>query len=80
MLFHWLAAVENDDYDWSNLTASSGLIPNGKKGSLFCLAKLGMYNCFDYTLHNVYKKKLYPLKFKLSASYCTNFIALNAWS
>ena len=29
MLFHWLAAVQNSDYDWSNLTASSGLIPLG---------------------------------------------------
>ena len=29
-------------------------------------------------LYSVYKKKLYPLKFKLSASYCVNLTALNA--
>ena len=36
----------------------------------------------EYTLsallYSVYKKKLYPLKFKLSASYCINLTALNA--
>ena len=29
-------------------------------------------------LYSVYQKKLYPLKFKLPASYCVNLTALNA--
>ena len=32
----------------------------------------------EMELYSVYQKKLYPLKFKLSASYCINLTALNA--
>ena len=34
--------------------------------------------CYYYYYYSVYKKKLYPSKFKLSASYCINLTALPA--
>ena len=38
---------------------------------------VGLY--FKFTcIYSVYQKKLYPLKFKLSASYCFNWTALTA--